>query len=407
MRRAPTYGSSIGIFYRMHMMGAIFPITAGLAFYGWRAAMSIAIVVTSAMAGMVIWRRIGKRGFTLRPPHGLWMSLLLALTLPAHLLSQPGPNDHLPLSLWAILPAAGLLLVVLMWVLGGVGSPRFHPVLVTNLLLVLFVGDSLVPHWVLQRSHTVTGDLMSVTDPANSKPSRDGWRTTSPIPRQDGLYVKEPASLRLTLFTTNSAAPALISNPQPANRVAAPPSPTQVSQRATEEMDRLLDGLPALEDLAIGGHPGPIGAGSAIAVIIGGLFLLYRGLIDYRIPLIIIFTAFAAFLVLPLPIVMDNATVWRSLFMPRLGIDGGTAVTFVNYELMASPLLFVAFFLATAPAVRPMARRARTIYALLTGIAAAASQLYLSVSYGPYVALLLVSLLTPLLDRWFASRPLV
>ncbi len=170
-------------------------------------------------------------------------------------------------------------------------------------------------------------------------------------------------------------------------------------------MERLLDGLPALEDLAIGGHPGPIGTGSAIAVVIGGLFLLYRGLIDYRIPLLITFTAFASFLVLPIPVVMDSGTLWRSLFLPRLGIDGGTAVTFVNYEMMASPLLFSAFFLATAPAVRPMARCARTIYALLTGMLTAASQLYLSVSYGPYVALLLVSLLTPWLDRWFASRP--
>jgi hypothetical protein len=33
--------------------------------------------------------------------------------------------------------------------------------------------------------------------------------------------------------------------------------------------------------------------------------------------------------------------------------------------------------------------------------------LYLSVSYGAYLALLLASPLTPLLDRWFRPRPLV
>jgi hypothetical protein len=33
--------------------------------------------------------------------------------------------------------------------------------------------------------------------------------------------------------------------------------------------------------------------------------------------------------------------------------------------------------------------------------------LYLDVSYGPYLALLVVGLLTPLLDRIFLPRPLV
>jgi Na+-translocating ferredoxin:NAD+ oxidoreductase RnfD subunit len=69
--------------------------------------------------------------------------------------------------------------------------------------------------------------------------------------------------------------------------------------------------------------------------------------------------------------------------------------------------LLMIFFLATAPALRPMARRARVIYGLLVGILAAGLQLYASISYGPYLALLIVSLLTPLLDRFFRTRPLV
>ena len=50
----------------------------------------------------------------------------------------------------------------------------------------------------------------------------------------------------------------------------------------------LRDRLPPLEDLILGAHPGPIGTTSAIAVIVGGLLLLYRGVIDYRIPLLIV-----------------------------------------------------------------------------------------------------------------------
>jgi hypothetical protein len=54
-----------------------------------------------------------------------------------------------------------------------------------------------------------------------------------------------------------------------------------------------------------------------------------------------------------------------------------------------------------------MTRRARTLYALLIGILAAVFQLYVSVSIGPYLALLAVSLATPTLDKLFPPRTLV
>ena len=50
----------------------------------------------------------------------------------------------------------------------------------------------------------------------------------------------------------------------------------------------------------------------------------------------------------------------------------------------------------------------RTMFSLiLVGVLAAGFQLYASITYGAYLGLLLVSLLTPLLDRVFRQRPLV
>jgi electron transport complex protein RnfD len=160
--------------------------------------------------------------------------------------------------------------------------------------------------------------------------------------------------------------------------------------------------------LIIAGQPAPIGCASNIAVIIGGLFLLYRGLIDYRIPLLICVAAYGALLVLPIPVVIsESGTQWRWLALREQGVGWPMALTFAHYELMAGPALFMAFFLATAPAVRPMARRGRVLFAVTVGILTAAMQLYASVSFGPYLALLLVSLLTPVMDRVFRPRPLV
>ena len=67
-------------------------------------------------------------------------------------------------------------------------------------------------------------------------------------------------------------------------------------------------------------------------------------------------------LVLPVPVVIrENGPEWRWLVWREHGVGWPLGLTLANYELMAGPLLFVAFFLATAPTVRPLTRRARTI----------------------------------------------
>jgi electron transport complex protein RnfD len=82
-------------------------------------------------------------------------------------------------------------------------------------------------------------------------------------------------------------------------------------------------------------------------------------------------------------------------------------MTFVNYEIFASPLLFTLFYLATAPGLRPITRRGRAIFAILVGLLSAVFQMYASVAIGPYVALLITALLTPTLDRAIRPRTLV
>ncbi|HTL29752.1 MAG TPA: RnfABCDGE type electron transport complex subunit D [Tepidisphaeraceae bacterium] len=379
-------GMSIGRFVGMHVMGAIFPVTAGLMLYGWRALATMAIVCASSGVATFIWRHIGARGPQLRYSHALWLSVLLSLMLPPHLVTDAHLFDQRYIATWPILPAAGFALVILTWTLGGLGSGRVHPVVITYLLLCALFGNLIVPHVTLQRHELFVGDVLKAGPPNVYLEQQQPWISAQPITGQDAVRV-DPASQRLIFFTTGNELP----------------------ERAWLSLESLLrDRMPPLEDLIIGGHPGPIGTSSGIAIIIGGLFLLYRGLIDYRIPLLIFAAAFICLLILPIPVVItENAKEWRWIAMRETGVGWPLAVTFANYEIMASPLLFMAFFLATAAAVRPMTRRARTIFALLVGALSAICQLYASVSFGPYLALLFVSLLTPTFDKWFHPRTLV
>ena len=120
-------------------------------------------------------------------------------------------------------------------------------------------------------------------------------------------------------------------------------------------LELLRDRMPPLEDLIVGGQPAPVGLGSGVAVIIGGLFLLYRGLIDFRIPLLA-----------PVrvrrpgrpagpdrrPRRRPALAVARPARDPGRGVGRGGDVR-RNYELMAGPLLFVASSWRPAPPSAP------------------------------------------------------
>jgi hypothetical protein len=373
-------GVTLGRYFALHLQGAIFLILVGVALYGWRGAVVVGGVVGFTLVGLLLWRRIGTRGRQLKIAHGLWLGLLLGLMLPAHLASGGSGGREI---LWPVIPAAGLALATLIWLLGAAG--RVHPVLLVYLLLVVLFRVELIPHSILQRDHLVRGDVLrTVVD--RPFPFRQPWITAPPLPGQDALYWRQPASEQLLSLTSASE---------------TPDQPTLTLE------DVLRDRMPPLEDLIIAGHPGPVGTSSAIAIIVGGLFLLYRGLIDYRIPLLIVLFTYIGLLIFPIPLsITDNVRNWHWMVWRPSGLGWPSAVTFANYEVMAGPVLFMAFFLATAGGIRPMTRRGRTVYAALAGLATAACGLYFSVSFGPYLALLLVSLATPVLDRLIRPRPL-
>jgi Na+-translocating ferredoxin:NAD+ oxidoreductase RnfD subunit len=320
-------------FYALHLPAGAVLVAAGTALYGWKALASIAVVLTSTLIALAIWRRIGRRGKQLNRLHCLWLALLLSLALPPTLLTTPN---------WPILPAAGGLLVMATWLLVPLGAGRVHPVAATYLFLIIFF---------------------------------------------EPLLVISQASERLTAYTSGWM----------------PPDRFSVSLQMV-----LRDQLPPLENLILGREAGPIGAGSAAAVILGGLLLIYCGVIDWRIPLWACVAAFAAWMVLPVPVVItDTGAHWHWLVYRRHYLGWPAAVTLAEYELLACPFLFVVFFLATAGSVRPMGRQGRVLYGLSLGLLAAAAQLYGSVAVGPYGAVLVAGMMTSALDCLFPTRPLI
>jgi len=368
----PRGAVSVDVYYLAHFLAAIFPITAGLLLYGWRAGAVIVTVVAVSTFTTGIWRRVGQRGGSLGYLENFWYALLLSLMLPATLLmSETG---------WMIAISAAMLLVILRWTLPAVGNWMMHPTVLTYLIIAGGFSANLDADRILNRDHLLTGELMHAGTPNDRAVGAESWyaRTKNPT---DADYVEHVAD-RLTRYTRGLEVP---------------------TRRWLPLSVLLRDIMPPLEDFIVGGQPGSIGASSALAVIICGLFLLYRGVIDFRIPLIGCLSAYVTFIMLPIPTVIASSPQWHWAVFRLQEVGPAVAITFVNYEMLASPLIFTLFLLATTPIVCPMMRRSRAIYALVLGIAAATFQLYVSVSYGPYLALLVVSVLSAELDRWFGS----
>jgi Na+-translocating ferredoxin:NAD+ oxidoreductase RnfD subunit len=349
--------------------------------FGWRAAGAVATVVVAAVLAAAAWQRVGRRGSRISLLGIAVFSLLLALTLPAHLFSLT-PIGSLPHAPWPILPVAGVMLAMMCWVLGG--SSRVHPVLLTHLLLVVLFQPQIEPIFVLHPDRVLHGDLLD-TPAAEDADLRTPWvaRQDQPASEYDALW-RVTVAKRLTLFTTGLDRP----------------------ERTWLSLESLIrDRLPPIEDLMVAGEPGPIGCASAVMLIVGGLFLMYRGITDYRIPLLIVVAALVAFLILPVPVVVaEQGPRWQWLAFRDSAATWAVAVTFANYELLASPLLLMALFMATSPSIRPLSRRWRPTFAIVIGVLCAALQLYVGVSIAPYVALLLAGLLTPAMDRVYHSR---
>ncbi len=103
-----------------------------------------------------------------------------------------------------------------------------------------------------------------------------------------------------------------------------------------------------LQNLFIGNIPGCIGETSAILLILGGLYLLYKKVITWHIPVSI----------------LSTVAILTFIF-PR--IDGINRFQFMSYNLLSGGLLLAAIFMATDYATSPVTPVGRVIYGVCIG----------------------------------------
>ncbi|MGR5590599.1 RnfABCDGE type electron transport complex subunit D [Peptoniphilus grossensis] len=133
--------------------------------------------------------------------------------------------------------------------------------------------------------------------------------------------------------------------------------------------------LPQMKDMFIGNIGGVIGETSAIALLIGFIYLVVRKVISWEIPVIYVATTAVCLGILGIP------------------------MNIIPYELLAGGLLLGAIFMATDYTTNPINRKGRIIFALGCGILTAVIRVKASLPEGVSYAICLMNLATPLIDK--------
>lgn len=130
-----------------------------------------------------------------------------------------------------------------------------------------------------------------------------------------------------------------------------------------------------LMDLFLGNVPGVLGETCKLALLLGGVYLILRGIVDWKIPVTFIATVFVCYLV------KDGAEM-------------------ALYQILSGGLFLGAFFMATDYATSPVTNVGRVIMGVGCGLFLFVIRAYASYPEGCSFAILLMNVATPLIDKY-------
>lgn len=139
------------------------------------------------------------------------------------------------------------------------------------------------------------------------------------------------------------------------------------------------EALPSYLDLFLGNNAGCLGETCALAILIGGVYLIARRVISPIIPVTYLATA--------------------ALFSALFGRDP-------LFDLLSGGLLLGAFFMATDYTTTPATGPGKLLFGVGCGLLTVVIRVWGSYPEGVSFSILFMNILTPYIDKWTRSRPL-
>jgi electron transport complex protein RnfD len=311
--------------------------------FGMNVVYIVAVSLLTAVLTDVLMRKLMGRKVSLKDLSAVVTGLLFAFLMP--------PTTPL----WVVAIGSFLAIAVAKELFGGLGKNIFNPALLARVILMFTPLSVYTAKYVKPFFWKEVGFFTPVSTSVVSRASGTvAYRTLAGV-NLDAVNAATPLSLlhagKLTDAVTG----------------ATPVGATWVTS----------GGRPGFFSLFLGFKSGSIGEVSVLALLLGGLYLIHRGVINWRIPVGIL-SAFTLF----------NLIAWNSPV----------------YQLMGGALFLGAFFMATDWVTSPMTNRGKWIYAAGIGVTVAGIRMAGIHAEGVALAILNWNLFTLVIDRYLA-RP--
>ena len=145
-----------------------------------------------------------------------------------------------------------------------------------------------------------------------------------------------------------------------------------------------IQGLPDFTDMALGINAGSLGEVSALLLILGGLYMLWKKVITWHIPVSILLT-----------VAVISGVFW--MINPEM---------YVNpvYHILTGGLMLGAVFMATDMVTSPMTTKGQIIYGVGIGVITISIRMFGAYPEGISFAILIMNAVTPLLNYYIKPK---
>lgn len=321
----------------------------GVWLFGWWSALILTTAIGAAVLSDMLLHRLRREPFTWEGSSALW-GFLIGLSLP------PSVPLYIPVA------ASAFAVLVVKGVFGGLGAYWLNPVLAAR-AFVLAAWAGPMTTWIQPVTEGGKADILTSATPLTlvKDSLAGGWGKTG----------------------------------GPMDILAAQGYPRSgLDQGVTDWLNNHLFSFINLNlpggyiDLMTGHGAGAIGEVSGLLILAATVFLLARGIVDWRVP-----TAAGGLFIL---------LIWS---LGGLVHSGRFFAGDVLFHLFSGGFLLGIFFLATEHSTTPLTRQALWLYGAGVGILTFGLRLFGAQAEGVGTAILVMNLLVPALDRRLKDRP--
>ena len=161
-----------------------------------------------------------------------------------------------------------------------------------------------------------------------------------------------------------------------------------------ETLDAFLESYGGWSSLFFGTYPGALGETFTLAIVILGIFLIVRKIIDWRVPVVYLGTIFVMTAIIA---VITGVGSYH-------GIPG--FIWYPVLHLVVGGVVFGAFFMLTDPVTSPTSAAGRTIFALGAGILTVLIRMTGNLPEGCLYSILLMNMMSPLIESLLDGKQL-